>query len=125
MKNKEKIIVIIGIVAIVLIWFVIPLVRDLNREKRLNNDGVYTVGRVENVVDDHHASPSVKYKFVYKGLEYEDFTPVGLYDESLMSQRFFVVFLPDYPSTSKILLDKPVPSNIHKIPSLGWQELPD
>jgi len=122
--KKENVIVSVGIVVVILFWFVIPLIQDIRRGNRLLSDGIYTIGKIERFYDDHHSSPSVKYKFIYKGKSYEDFTAVEFINKKLIGKRFYVLFLGDYPSKSRILLDKPVPNKVKESPYNGWQELP-
>ena len=125
MKNKESRIVITLLVMFILLWFVIPLIKDIRRENRLFSEGIYTIGHVEKFYDDHHASPSVRYKFVYRGISYKDFSSVEFVDKTLIGKRFYVLFLGEHPSTSKILLDKEVPAEIKESPYEGWMELPE
>lgn len=125
MKNKENVIVLIGLVVVILFWFVISLINDIKRERRLVDDGKYAIGKVENFYDDLHASPSVMYRFVYKDKSYKDFSDIEFIDKTLIGKRFYVLFLGDYPSTSKILLDKAVPDKIQQAPYEGWVELPN
>ena len=119
MIKKEKLIVSSTLIVFLLFWFVIPLIDDIKKEKRLKKEGIYTVATVLTLVDDHHSSPAVKYKFKYKGSFYEDFSAISNMDRPIISHRFFVHFLPDAPLTSKILLDKPTTTDIIEIPNKG------
>lgn len=123
--NREKVIVSIGLSLIIFFLFLIPFIKDINQERRLDKEGVYTVGEILNIVDDHHASPSVKYRFNYENKPYEDFSSISKFDKALISQRYFVIVLPDAPSMTRMLLDKPVPKRIKGAPSAGWKTLPE
>ncbi len=125
LKDKERAIVITGFIMVTLFWFVIPLIKDIKRHNRLASDGIYTIGKVEDFYDDHHSSPAVMYRFVYKGKSYKDSSGVEYMNRSLIGKRFYVLFLSDHPLTSRILLNKPVPAAIQEAPPAGWQEIPN
>lgn len=121
---KEKIIILIAFSMILLFGFILPIIADVQRENRLDKEGIYTIATIEGFYDDHHSSPSIKYSYTYKAKLYYDFCSVESIDKSLKGKRYFLLFLADHPLTTKLLLKKEVTDNILKVPYFGWEKIP-
>ncbi|MDE5418446.1 hypothetical protein L3049_10540 [Labilibaculum sp. DW002] len=121
-NEKQIMIVIVGLAITCFIFFG---VKDLYQRSRLTKEGIYTIGTITKFVDDHHSAPTAHYEFKYKNVEYRGGVIVNHMQNTLISKRFFVIFLPDAPSKSKMLIGNPVPSVLKNAPPAGWLKLPD
>lgn len=120
---KEKIVV--GtLVGVVMLGFIIALLWDTFQRSKLEEEGIYSIGIITNVVNDHHSSPSVLYEFEYMNGRYKGALSIERIDESLIGQRFFVILLPNNPDISKMLIGKSVPLVLKDVPYYGWKSIP-
>lgn len=113
------------LVGLVIACFLFFGLKDLYQRSRLKKEGIYTIGEITKVVDDHHSAPTALYEFKYKSVKYKGGVSINKIKKSLISRRFFVTFLPDAPDKSRMLLDKLVPSSLRNAPLIGWKELPE
>ena len=119
---KEK--TVVGtLVGIVIVGFILAIIWDTYQRNKLEDEGIYSIGKIIDVVDDHHASPSTIYEFKYKRGKYKG--AIDRVDKSLIGKRFFVVFLPNNADISKMLIDKAVPPGLIDVPYNGWKSIPN
>ncbi|MBL7877969.1 MAG: hypothetical protein JNL53_20050 [Cyclobacteriaceae bacterium] len=68
--------------------------------------------------------PTVYYEFLINGKIFGSSAKSGKDTLVLNGGRYFVRFLPNDPTVSRVMWDRPVPDCIGKQPLLGWAEIP-
>lgn len=122
---NKKIFKILGICLIVAMPITVAII-SLHQDKLLQNNHRYTYGipYKYNIIPDGN---ELEYYYFVKGEKYKQSQsdyPCDKPKQSLQ-KRFYIMFNPDNPKNSKLLLDFPVPDSITEAPPEGWDKIPN
>ncbi|MGO3708088.1 MAG: hypothetical protein ACTJGD_08280 [Mesonia hippocampi] len=133
MNNDKKLaIVLFTGIGILLIYIAIStyITNQKWDDPKLNKS--YTIGLIEDFERGAKSPPVYKYYFHVDGLKYSNdhliVSQLRLLGEEklkkIVGKRFYVKFIAEDPSYSKLLMGYPVPDSIKEAPVRGWKKLP-
>jgi|SRR5699024_3732497 len=116
--NKKKFISFIVLVSIVIILLIIQNKND----KLLSGVGHYTVGKIIEKKIVAGAGPTYIYEYNVNNKMFRKKGSSGF--KGYENKYYFVIFNPNNPKESEVLINFKVPDSIKEAPEDGWRELP-
>ena len=117
LNKKDK----IGI-PIFLIFIIICLIINLKRDKKLLNEGKFTIATIDDIYA-MKGGMTCKYTYSYNSITYTQNNYIGR-SKPKESEKYFVTFLPDDPEVSTIFLEIKVPDSIYNKDEIFWSKIP-
>ena len=110
--------------------FAIPIliaIYSLHQDRLLKNNHKFTIGVPYQYKIYADAPPEFEYFYFYNEIKYIQYeSDFEIKKPKLaLHKRFYVMFNPDNPKNSKLLLDFPVPDSIREAPPEGWDKIPN
>lgn len=116
---------ILGICLIITLPIIIATI-SLQRSGNLRKNHKFTIGIPfkYNIIPDGNELEYYYYIMDEKYIQSQSDFPCEKPKQTL-HKRFYLMFNPDNPKNSKLLLDFPVPDSIREAPPEGWNKIPN
>jgi len=124
---KSRLFQVIGVVALIAILLIIAFIIVRNN-RMLHDNHKFTIGTPIRYDVNSNTSNDLVYIYFVNNVRYMQDSPCSDYSfsyRSLINRNFYVMFNPDNPKNSKLLLDFPVPDSIREAPPEGWDKIPN
>lgn len=118
---------IIGTTALIAVLLTIAFI-FIQDKKELRDNHKFTVGTPIRYDVNSNTGNDMVYVYTIDNVRYSQSFPCSDFHggcRTLINKHFYVMFNPDNPQNSELLLDFPVPDSITKAPTEGWNKIPN